>query len=62
MTAPQKPASNFVIVKSTTGGIRASYVSDTQLPAPEGLISTSSADVYKGGLILGERPHIYLIV
>ncbi len=66
VTAPQKPASNFVIVKRTDNGITDSYVIDTQLHVPEGLLSPispiaeGSADVYEDGLISGERPHIYL--
>jgi len=64
--APQKPASNFVIVKRTDNGITDSYVIDTQLHVPEGLLSPlsptaeGSADVYEDGLISGEKPHIYL--
>jgi len=63
VSPPQKPASNFVIVKRTNSGIAESYVIDTQLHIPEGLISPiaeGSEDVYADGLISGERPHIYL--
>lgn len=64
--SPQKPPSNFVIVKRANNSISDSYVIDTQLHIPEGLVSPispvaeGSEDVYEDGLISGEKPHIYL--
>ncbi|KLO09839.1 hypothetical protein SCHPADRAFT_999978 [Schizopora paradoxa] len=66
INSPQKPPSNFVIVKRANNSISDSYVIDTQLHIPEGLVSPispvaeGSEDVYEDGLISGEKPHIYL--